>query len=243
MVTVTNPATGCASISDPFVVVADDESAPAVSIVAEDGIDTLTCDVNRTVLIATVDGDDTDLLYTWSGGNNPDQARNGVTTAGTYTVTVTNPATGCESISDPFVIVADDESAPTVSIVAEGGVDTLNCDVNRTVLIATVDGDGTDLLYTWSGGNNPDQARNGITTAGTYTVTVTNPATGCASISDPFVVVVDDESAPAVSIVAEDGIDTLNCDVNRTVLIATVDGDDTDLLYTWSGGNKPRPGS
>ena len=54
---------------------------------------------------------------------------------------------------------------------------------------------------------------------------------------------VDDESAPAVSIVAEDGIDTLTCDVNRTVLIATVDGDDTDLLYTWSGGNNPDPSS
>ena len=244
-VTVTNPATGCASISDPFVVVVDDESAPAVSIVAEDGVDTLTCDVNRTVLIATVDGDDTDLLYTWSGGNNPDQARNGVTTAGTYTVTVTNPATGCESISEPFT-VEEIEGGITIDSIdglSESRELVLGCGTNTTTLVPAISGAGS-YTYQWIGpGVNETTTTltlSDTNQAGEYSLTVEDPRSGC-STPFSFTVSISTGDLGAVITAGEDATTAENltvCQNEAVTLTVRVDDEaSSPLNYLWSTGS------
>ena len=93
-----------------------------------------------------------------------------MTTAGTYTVTVT-AANGCTSTSSKEVF--EDTTPPTAGITNNSGTTELTCIQTSISLTAT-----GGVSYAWSSGENT--ANISVTTAGTYTVTVTG-ANGCTS--------------------------------------------------------------
>ena len=117
------------------------------------------------------------VTYAWTGPGNFTATTQTIsaTTAGTYTVTVTNPANGCTASDTAKVSQATDK--PTVT--ADGGQ--LTCD-NTSVSI-TANGSPASVTYAWTGPGNFTATTKTITasTVGTYTVTVTNPANGCTA--------------------------------------------------------------
>nr|MBP7184220.1 gliding motility-associated C-terminal domain-containing protein [Saprospiraceae bacterium] len=106
--------------------------------------------------------------YIWS--NNDPTATINVSTGGSYTVTVTS--NGCTSTANAFV-----NEYPIPQAVINGS--TSICNGSSTILIAS--GGGT---YMWSDNNTTQNIT--VSTAGTYTVTVTN--NGCTSSSSVDVI-------------------------------------------------------
>lgn len=138
--------------------------SPCTPPVVNLGADTTICQGTTLTLNA---GSATGTTYAWStGATTPTLA---VTTAGTYHVTVTQA--GC-SASD--TIVVGTAANPTVAL----GADTTLCDVSTLSLDA---GAGTGYTYQWS--NNATTQTINVTTAGTYSVTVTN-ANGCTGTDE-----------------------------------------------------------
>ena len=127
------------------------------------------------------------MSYDWGGG---------VTTntqycfsAGTYSVTVTDPANNCSAAAS--VTVAQDASIPNVSIAPPAD---LTCTVTSVTLTASSTTIG--VSYDWGGGITTNT--NAVTSAGTYSVTVTDPANNCSAAAS--VTVAQDASIPNVSI-------------------------------------------
>lgn len=133
----------------------------------------LTCNQPSLGLSATAAGSGT-TTWNWSGPNGfTSTAQNPtVSTAGTYTVVATN-SSGSGSTS---VTVTENKTPPTVT--ATGG--TLTCGSSVT-LSATSSVSGS--IYSWTGPNGFTSTTQNptVSTAGTYTVTVNNPANGCTA--------------------------------------------------------------
>lgn len=219
--TVTNNLTGCTSSST--VNVGDLTSSPN----ANAGLDmVLTC--ANTTAVLNGSSSTAGATFSWSGPgivsggstNNPT-----VNQVGNYTLTVTNPSNGCTS-TDQVNITQN-----TTSPVANAGADqTLNCSTNSLVLNGSASAAG--MNYSWSG---PGIVSGGNTTsptisqAGTYTITVTNPANGCSSTDN--VVVNSDINLPPVDFTADTLTGCEQLTVNFTG-IATA-----GLQYAWDFGD------
>lgn len=143
----------------------------ATAAAANGGI--LTCANSPLGLSATATGSGT-TTWSWSGPNgftstlqNPT-----VTAGGTYTVVATNSSgTGSASVT-----VTENKTAPVIT--ATGGA--LACGSCVTISATS---NVSNATYSWSGpGTFTSAAQNPtVCTAGTYTVTVTNPANGCSA--------------------------------------------------------------
>src|SRR5206468_3973895 len=110
------------------------------------------------------------VTYNWSGGVT--SAANTVTSAGTYSVTATDPANGC--MASASVSVAQNITVPNVSIAPPAD---LTCSVTSVTLTASSSVIG--VAYDWGGGVTT--ATNTVSAAGTYSVTVTDTVNGCTA--------------------------------------------------------------
>ncbi|MFD2572634.1 choice-of-anchor Q domain-containing protein, partial [Spirosoma soli] len=168
-VTVTNTATGCASTTS--ISISREASAPTPTLSASPST-TLTC--AQTSLTLTAGGGNS---YGFSGPGVVSQSGNTavVNASGTYSVTVTNTATGCASTTS--ISISREASAPTPTLSASPST-TLTC--AQTSLTLTAGGGNS---YGFSGPGVVSQSGNTavVNASGTYSVTVTNTATGCAS--------------------------------------------------------------
>ncbi|MDX1910949.1 MAG: PKD domain-containing protein [Saprospiraceae bacterium] len=143
------------------------------------------------------------VSYSWSDDNQTSTQSLTVSKEGSYSVTITDvngctyvpPAVNVEINPSPDALIKAllfnalgqiiGTSYPTVTI----------CEGEDLALQAVSNGAAT---YSWSGGNGSNQVlyftedRNTLLPVGThlFTVTVTNPATGCTAVSDPFIVTV-----------------------------------------------------
>ena len=108
--------------------------------------------------------------FNWGGGNIG--ANYTVTLPGAYTVTVTDPATGCTATASGTVL--QNITPPNAGVNPPA---TLTCAVTSVTLTATSTTGGA--TFNWGGGNIG--ANYTVTLPGTYTVTVTNPANGCTA--------------------------------------------------------------
>ncbi|GAB2777157.1 hypothetical protein GCM10027275_20170 [Rhabdobacter roseus] len=222
-VTVTNPANGCTS-SDTAVVTGDKEVPSVVATVENDGL--LTCDASSLTITAV--GTPTGVTYAWTGPESftASTAEIEVAQAGTYIVTVTSATNGCTA-SDT-VVVTQDNGKPTV--VVDGGM--LNCE-QTTITLTPATTPAQGLTYLWSGPGVPANTTTPTyvaTVAGTYTVTVTNPANGCTA-SDTAIVSGDKEVPSVVATVENDGL--LTCDASSLTITAV--GTPTGVTYAWTG--------
>jgi gliding motility-associated-like protein len=214
-ITVTNTDNGCTKIAT--TTVAQNIVAPQVNAGPDK---TLNCSNNQQ---ATLSGSSNvpGATYSWSpsGGTS---ATPSVTTPGTYTVTVTNPVNGCKSTDD--VVVTLDITAPVINPINN---QTITCSPPNATLY--VNATGANLQYAWSpngSGQNPV-----VTTAGTYTVTVTNGNNGCTATQSAVVTV---NNTPPIAVLATPP--TLTCTTGGVVqLSATNSSFGNGYVFTWYG--------
>ncbi|MFT5883650.1 MAG: hypothetical protein ACI9IP_000091 [Arcticibacterium sp.] len=185
--------------------VTQDITPPSVSIT---GTDSLTCAI--TSVTRTASGG---LHYFWSKtlGSN---ATASITSAGTYTVTVTG-ANSCIATATT-IVVRRNFTGPTESIT---GTDSLSCFVSSVK--RTASGAAT---YSWSDGLGTSPLVN-ITAAGIYTVTTTS-AGGCTSTATTKVIFKNDLASLSAS---NDGPYNERDDINLAAMGGT--------SYTWAGPN------
>jgi len=139
-----------------------------------------------------------------------------ITSAGTYTVTVSN-ANGCSSTAS--IIVTSNTVSPTAGITNNTGVSQLTCSVTSISVTAT----GGDS-YSWNNGLG-NNASASIVDPGTYTVIVTG-ANGCTSTS-------------SITITQSAGVPNVGYTASATTICAgtsvTLTGTGANS-YSWSGG-------
>ncbi len=216
-VTVTNSVNGCTDTES--IIVPEDKNDPT-AVIAPPAI--LTCGNNSSILLDAT-GSSTGAIYTynWTGPASFSSTTippANATVAGTYTLTVTNTINGCKKIAS--VNVTENKVLPT----ADAGTDKLlSCFNNQSVSIGTPS--IGNFTYNWS--NNVTTATQTVTTAGTYTLTVTDPVNGCTKTD--VVVVTEDIVAPVISPIP---VVTVNCFTPNPTLNTSVVG--SNLTYAWS---------
>ncbi|MCS3801267.1 T9SS type A sorting domain-containing protein [Niastella sp. OAS944] len=146
--------------------------------------DILTC-IKNSVGLTGSSSATSPVSYSWTGPNNyTSTVQNpSATVAGIYTLTVTDPSTGCTG-SDT-ALVSLNNTPPGASASASGP---LTCNTGSS---ATLSGSSSTsgVSYSWTGPNNFTSAAQNpaVTTAGTYNLTVTNPVNGCTSTASATV--------------------------------------------------------
>jgi len=208
-VTVT-AANGCTDTES--ITITTDGSRPTAGITNNTGVIVSTCTTPSISLTATGGA-----TYSWDkglGGN----ANATVTSAGTYTVTVTdtNGCTDTESIT-----ITENKAEPNGSITNNSGTTVLTCAKPSISLTAT-----GGVSYLWSNGDNT--ANTTITTPGAYVVTVTgsNGCTGTRSIT-----ITADESIPTIVITTNPETTVLTCTTPSITLTAS-----GGVSYSWNNG-------
>ncbi len=218
LLTVTNPQNGCTATAT--TVIQQNQTPPVVSLSLPNGAQ-LTCAQPALTLQASAPGT---MAYTWSGpagfifnGANP-----AVNAAGTYTVTVTNQATGCTATAT--AAISENKTPPTAGIAAPGG-QSITC----VQPLVTLQGSGGGT-YTWAGPNgyqfNGPNAT--VNVAGTYTLTVTNPANGCTGSATAGV---SENKTPPIAAISPTGAQ-ITCAQPSAVLQGSGGGS-----YSWAGPN------
>ena len=109
----------------------------------------------------------------WSTGGTTAMISN--LSVGTYTVTVTNTATGCTNTCQ--AVVADATVNPTCSITVNSQP---SCATLNGGSVTVVPSPGGTYTYVWSEGSTTATVNN--LTGGTYMVTVTNTTTSCTGV-------------------------------------------------------------
>ena len=203
-VTVTDLANGCSSTATTVVTL--NNTPPIAGITGTTNLSCTTTSVERT---ATGGG-----TYLWSNGLGTSATVN-ITSAGIYTVTVTN-SNGCSAIATTEVTL---NNTPPIA----GITGTTNLSCTTTSVERTATGGGT---YLWSNGLGTSATVN-ITSAGTYTVTVTDLANGCSSTATTVVII---NNTPPIAGIT--GTDNLSCSGGLADRIATGGG-----TYLWNGPN------
>ncbi len=158
-VAVTN-ANGCTATSPATTVALN----PAAKAVITPSGSTAICEGNSVILTASKNA-----TYLWSNGATTQSITVG--TAGNYSVVVTN-ACGDTKTSDATPVTVS--PAPTRATIAPAGVTTI-CQGNSVILTAS-----SGASYLWSNGATTQSIT--VSTAGNYSVTVTND-NGCSTMS------------------------------------------------------------
>ncbi|HSC39687.1 MAG TPA: hypothetical protein VLD19_17500, partial [Chitinophagaceae bacterium] len=199
-------------------------SIDTVNVTANGGV--LTCSNTSVTLsgVSTTPG----VIYSWSGPNSFTSALQNpsVSVAGVYTLTVTNPSTGCSSADTANV--TQNNTLPVVTASAAGQ---LTCSTPSTTLTGVFT-PSTGVTFAWTGPNSYSSATQNpsVSAAGVYTLTVTNTATGCVG-SDTANVILNNTglvTTASASIV-------LTCKDSIATLTGVSTG--TRLRYNWTGPN------
>jgi uncharacterized repeat protein (TIGR01451 family) len=152
---------------------------PSVSITGE--TQPLSCNNPSVDLQATVTPAGGNYTYLWrnqwTGQVISSSPQVTVTTAGSYSVEVTDVSTGCASFDNFFVQATNSYSGQIINT-------QLDCEAggNSMLRCSTAQAFGSNLAYAWSSGQNTQEIEVSTATAQTYTVTVTNVATGCTLV-------------------------------------------------------------
>lgn len=177
------------------------------------------------------------MTYQWYNGASPISGATGncytVTAAGSYSVQVTNAATGCNDKSAVTVVTVN--ALPTVSISTTGSTNICNGD---SVVISSTTNAGAGAVYQWYDGTTAIGAPTGTQptfvakTSGVYHLEVTK-ANGCTGISTSITVNV----TTVPNTVTPSGTMTF-CSGGSVQLCAPTTGAGSPYTYQWySGGS------
>ncbi len=244
--TVTEPVNSCKSSAS--VTVNEDKSAPQNASIASSILNnTLTC-TNPQIDLTASTTSSFGVSYAWtyttggnivSGANTPTIR---VDKPATYTVTITNTATGCTV--NKSITISSDQLAPVITKTATAQ---LNCQTTKVQLNVSAPNStfvwtatGTAVGATFTGGNtiaNPLVDRPGV-----YNVTATG-TNGCVATDN--VTVTQDLSVPlAVSIdTTTNNTGTLTCSVSSLQLKANTSTPSATYSWTTSNGGHIKTGT
>ena len=205
-VTVTN-ASGCSAMSAATAVTVN--ANPSTPVITAGGPTTFCTGGSVTLTAPASSG------YLWSNGATTQSIN--VTTTGSYSVTVTN-ASGCSAMSAATAVTVN--ANPATPVITAGG-STAICPGSSVTLTAPA-----GFTYLWSNGATTQSIN--ATSAGNYTVTVTN-ASGCSTTSAATAVTMKTTTSitqPANQTIAR-----------NTTTSFTVVASGTNLTYQWYEGN------
>ncbi len=170
-------------------------SVNASPIITASGSQTLNCST-PTVAITLTTTPSSGLTYSWSGPIVSGQGTDAVvvSTAGLFSVTVTNTLNGCSNTATSSV--SSNTTSPAITI---SGNQTLTC-TSPTVVISIATTPSSGLTYTWTGTVVSGQGTDAVVvnTAGMYTVTVTDATNGCSNSATSVITI--DTAIPTVSL-------------------------------------------
>ena len=172
---VTNTLTGCSTTSI-IIPVTGNNTAPTLSVSSSSSLGIICLPGSSTVnLTASSSGA---VSYSWSNGSTNSSIS--TTVAGVYTVVVTDLSSGCSTTGT--INVQNNTSAPTLTANAIGY---LPCSSPSTTTLSALSSN-TNVIYSWNGplngiNNGSNTSIPTVSLPGTYTITVTNPLTGCST--------------------------------------------------------------
>ena len=224
---ITNTNNGCTSTMD--VVVTGDTQMPTAVATAEGDIN---CNNTQVSLDGSGSSSGPDFTYQWTTTNGHIAA--GATSinpvvdaAGTYQLIVTDNNNGCIAIAT--VTVSENLSTPTVDA---GPPATLGCTQTEVILTGTVT--PANAAVQWTTANGSFVSGQGTLTpvvnaAGDYTLTATDPVSGCTAEST--VTVTTDQGVP----VADAGAPAdLTCAVTTVTLDGSGSSQGGNYSYQWT---------
>lgn len=222
-VTITMNDTGCETTDD--VVVTADTSLPTVMIEVNHMI---TCTTSEVTITSAGSSSGTDYLYSWSGPDNFSSSDADVTTStpGTYNLTITNTDTGCAL--QQSIEVEENTTSPVVTV---AGTTVISCSDQQLTLQGSADIGDDIASYAWSSSDgtitsDADQNNIQVSSAGTYTVSVTNTINGCTSTE-----------SVSVSEDINDAIATYQVATNSLTIMLTSTSSSQDASYSWDFGD------
>jgi len=227
---ITNTTNQCSVVEDIFV--DEDAEFPAIEIV-DPAI------VNCANMIIELSGDGSelgpDIVYQWSASNggviedDEDSLNPEISAAGTYSLTVSNTATGCSRTLE--VDVLDDFEAPVAMVNDDL---TFGCQDDILQISGEGSSTGANITYEWSAtqGNisgASDELDSQIDQPGDYTLLVTNLENGCTN--EASFTVIPDEALPEVVLVEPQ---TLTCERDLVLIDASASDAGASLEYVWT---------
>ncbi|MCD6018336.1 MAG: hypothetical protein K0S53_1457 [Bacteroidetes bacterium] len=240
---ITNTLSGCTSTVDATSVftVTDNTMTPTFTLGTASSVTTTCASPNATLSASS--SVDPDAIYTWLTPSSTTLTGSpiNVSTAGIYSLVVTNTLSGCSTssaVSQNTVEVVTGTGIPAVTT-STNAVSITCSNPTPSVSITTT---STPVSYNWSPSSGilpgtETTASPTFTTAGSYSVIVTNTVSGCASsISSNVVTVTMDNTAPVITLSSGTNDGTITCS-NPSVPITpaiTTSGALSDLTYTWS---------
>jgi len=219
IVTVTDPLSGCTNTDTVFVT-----SNTTVPNITGGPPASLNCTTPSATITAS--SSTSGVIYSWTGsgitsGANTNSAT--VNAPGAYTVTVTDPSNGCTNTATVNVT----STTPLPNVTAGPSL-VLPCSPLSGTISASSTTNG--VTYSWAGSgivsggtsNSPT-----VNQAGTYTVTVLDPATGCTNTA---AVIVTNSIPPSIT-----AGPTVTIPCTSPYPTVSVSSSVTTLTYSWSG--------
>lgn len=191
--TVTHPITGCTATQT--IAVVQDLTAPTISFPVVPTA--ITCAQSTSALTSSVTPAGATLAWTGPGNiSNAGISSPVVNAPGNYSLTATHPTTGCAS--NRILTVADGRTPANVSIAVPA---TITCTVPSVTLTGSTTTPGYSALWSTTSGNISGATTNLnaiATSAGTYTLTITNTASGCSASQN--ITVKSDTVSPDITV-------------------------------------------
>ncbi|MES2567447.1 MAG: gliding motility-associated C-terminal domain-containing protein [Bacteroidota bacterium] len=188
-VVVTNTINGCSTssaTSQNTVEVVTGTGIPSVSLT----LNTLTITCSSPTVNTTASTTSSPVSYSWSPATGivpgtETTANPSFTAVGSYSVIVTNTVSGCQSsITSNVVDVMPDNTLPIITLSSATNSGTITCPDPTVTITATPSPANNNLTYSWlPAGASVNQSTSTFTTAGVYTLVVTNTLTGCVTTS------------------------------------------------------------
>ncbi len=208
---VLNPLNGCTN--NTVITVTQNTTAPNISASVSNSLNCLqqTANLigNSTTAAAT---------YNWLP-QNVNASSLTVNSPGSYSLVVFNPLNGCSN--NTIITVSQNTAVPNISATVSNS---LNCVFTSAALVGNSTTPG--LSYFWAP-QNINSNSVGASTAGNYTLTITNPVNGCTNST--VVAVNQNTTTPNISATVSN---SLNCLIQSANLIGT--STTSGLTYSWS---------
>jgi len=227
---ISNSVNNCQNSAE--VIITENKETPTLNIspVAE-----LNCLISNVNLEATVSNPDPSLNYEWTtlDGNivsGESTLTPNIDLAGTYTLTVVDPANGCST--SETIDVSSNGEIPSLEVPA---VDPLSCEISSAMLNSMTNTNGLEYLWTTDDGviiGDATQENLNVEDPGTYTLTITDPTNQCTN--EVSVVVESNEELPSLN---ADVLNVITCiEEEATIDLSGSDlGSQNELTYTGAG--------